>query len=67
MGLWIVAFDATVSIGIEADAEDVAVNSAEEMVENIREKGLILGESIDLSIGEIFLIKNEETGVEILK
>jgi len=65
--LWTVAFDATISVSVEAETEGDAIRGAEGLVGNVDEEDLHLRDGIDCSIGDIFLIRNEETGEEILK
>ena len=67
MTLWTIAFDATISVSVEADAEGEAIGMAEEIVGSITEEDLRLGDGVDCSISKIFLIRNQSTGEEILK
>lgn len=62
MALWTIAFDATVTVSVEADTEDDAVSGAEGIVE----RGEGAEGAADYSIGKIFMIRNEETGDEII-
>ena len=67
MALWTVCFDATISVSVEANTETCAVKAAEAAASEIENRGLCLGEGIDCSIGKVLVIRNEQTGVEILK
>jgi len=69
---WTIAFDATLNVvGINAETEGEAIKFAEEAIEGIEEA---VNEYLnreqtqfDFSITGIYLIKNEDTGEEILK
>lgn len=67
MALWTIAFDATISVSVEAETEDDAIRGAEGIVGNISDDDLRLRDGVDCSIGDIYLIRNEETKEEILK
>ena len=72
MATWTVAFDSTFSVfDIEADTQEEAERKAEEAIKGIDEvineyinRG---GESYGLWINKIYLVRNEDTGEEILK
>jgi hypothetical protein len=67
VALWTIAFDATISVGVQAESEEEAIRGAQEIVGHMEDQGLHLKEGVDCFIGDIFLIRNEETGEEILK
>ncbi len=67
MTLWTIAFDATVTVSVEAETENDATGAAESMVEEAHYEVAPHKESVDLSIERIFLIRNEKTGEEIMK
>jgi hypothetical protein len=72
MATWTVAFDSTFSVfDIEAGSQEEAERKAEEAIKGIDEvineyinRG---GESYGLGIDKIYLVRNEDTGEEILK
>ena len=69
MTKWTVFFDSTVSVSnIEAEtrekAEEKAEAAVEEMDEVTGERG---NESRSLQVNKIYLVRNEDTGEEILK
>jgi len=67
MTLWTVYFDATVSITLEADSQEEAIRGAEGIIANLEDGEGRLREEVDYSIGEVFLIRNEDTGEETIK
>jgi hypothetical protein len=72
MTKWTVAFNSTFSVfDIEAESQEEAEKKAEKVIKGIDEaineyinRG---GESYELEISQIYLVRNEETGEEILK
>lgn len=72
MANWTVAFDSTFSVfDIKAESQDEAEKKAEEAIKGIDEvineyinRG---GESYGLWLNQIYLVRNEDTGVETLK
>ena len=69
MARWTVFFDSTISVSnIEAETWEEAEEKAEETVEEMDEvTGKGEGEGRSLQINKIYLVRNEDTGEEILK
>ncbi len=67
MPRWTVGFDATITVSVEANAADQAVKAAERTLNSLGIDKLRLNEVTQCSVGKIFVIADEETGVEIRK
>ena len=67
MPLWTVCFDATVIASIEAETDGEAQEAAEAVVAACWDEDLRTREGVDWTLGRIFAIRNEQTGLEIRK
>ena len=67
MALWTVCYDATVLVGLEADGEDDAVQAAERMMGSREDAECPVRNGVVCTVGEVFLIRNEDTGEEVQK
>ncbi|MHB1459537.1 MAG: hypothetical protein ACYC0V_21710 [Armatimonadota bacterium] len=67
MPRWTVGFDATITVSVEANDGAMAVKVAERTLNSLGIDDLRLSEVTQCSIGKIFVITNEESGVEIRK
>lgn len=67
MTRWLVSFDATISVSVEAETEEKAVAAAERTLNALGIDNLCLSEDANCSVGRVITIKDEQTGVEIRK
>ena len=62
---WTVCFDATVLVGVQADGEGEAVQAAEGMIGDGEDADCPLRNGVVCTIGQVFLVRNEDTGEEV--
>ncbi|MBI2842146.1 MAG: hypothetical protein HYX78_01970 [Armatimonadetes bacterium] len=67
MTRWTVCFDVTVSVSVVADAEGEAEQAAETAVTEVWDEDLRMREGVDWTLGQVFAIRNEQTGADIWK
>ena len=65
MTLWTGCFDATASVGLEAHGDREAVQAAEGMIGDGEDADCPLRNGLVCTIGQVFLVRNEDTGEEV--